>query len=465
MRIPHQPSETPRFSFRSTIIALCFVSLLAPANVQAQDSRLETLQNQVEALIERLESLEQRNVELERKLMEAQMRLEPTVEAVDEIRVKLDEAMIPAEAAPQPVDTGKKPVLSTYGAELYGYLKVDAIYNTARMNTGNYAIFVKPDDPDGKEDEFHLTANQTRFGLNLVGPDLWGGESSGKIEVDFYGGGDENKARLRMRHAYGQVYWPEYDLAFLAGQTWDVISPLWPNTVNFLPGFGAGNLGFRRPQLRLTKGFDVTDDSRLEFQTALTRTIGETIRGVDTGSDSGFPTVQSRLGYAFPLLTDRPTVIGVSGHFGQEKYATGGNDDIYDSWSINMDFRLPLFEKIALLAEIWHGENLGDYLGGVVQGVNTQLGESIPASGGWASLALGPWNDFSFNLGALIDDPRESKIAPLGRTRNQMLFGNVMYELAQNLTWGLELSYWETHYKDIDNVDAIRMQTSLMYRF
>ena len=42
----------------------------------------------------------------------------------------------------------------------------------------------------------------------------------------------------------------------LGGQTWDVISPLNPRSLNYSVYWWAGNIGYRRPQVRLTKGMN-----------------------------------------------------------------------------------------------------------------------------------------------------------------------------------------------------------------
>ena len=63
-----------------------------------------------------------------------------------------------------------------YGAvnhEFYGYIKVDTSYDTDRSNHGNRAFFLLPEPSVEKDDdEFTITANQTRLGvkLNAGGP-------------------------------------------------------------------------------------------------------------------------------------------------------------------------------------------------------------------------------------------------------------------------------------------------------
>lgn len=66
----------------------------------------------------------------------------------------------------------------------YGYIKLDAPYDDARADKGNYA-FVVLDEP--KDDEFNMTTNQSRIGLKLDGPNSENMKISGTVEVDFFG--------------------------------------------------------------------------------------------------------------------------------------------------------------------------------------------------------------------------------------------------------------------------------------
>ena len=112
-------------------------------------------------------------------------------------------------------------VLSKFGIKVYGRLKADASYDTSRTDDGNFARWVMPEGDKDDDDLFNLTARESRLGLNLTGPGAPSIETSGRVEIDFYEGGSENKSRIMMRHAYIQLDWPDYDMSLLAGQTSD----------------------------------------------------------------------------------------------------------------------------------------------------------------------------------------------------------------------------------------------------
>ena len=139
----------------------------------------------------------------------------------------------------------------TIKVSLYGTIKLDAAYDTSSIDVGNFARWVESPAVED-DDQFNLTARQTRLGLRLAGPETEALAASGRVEIDFYEGGEENKNRLMLRHAYMVVDWLEPDIELLAGQTSDLISPLVPMTLNYSVAWWAGNIGYRRPQARLT---------------------------------------------------------------------------------------------------------------------------------------------------------------------------------------------------------------------
>jgi hypothetical protein len=194
----------------------------------------------------------------------------------------------------------KAPEKESFKIVPYGYIKLDAAYDTARVNVGNFARWVEPGEPVDDDNQFSMTANQTRLGLKVSGPITDDVKVSGKVEIDFYGGG-ENKAKPYMRHAYLQIDWPKTGWSFLAGQTWDVISPVNPYTIN-LVAWWSGNIGYRRPQIRVTKVFSMGEASQCSIALAILRTIGpkSEFATVDSGADSGLPTVQGRLAFKLP---------------------------------------------------------------------------------------------------------------------------------------------------------------------
>lgn len=362
-------------------------------------------------------------------------------------------------------------VESALAIQLYGFIKLDAARDSDQVAPGNYVKWVDLDPLNRDDEQFSMTVNETRLGVRIMDPEDNGSlKLSGRIEVDFYGAAAaENKAEPMLRHAYVELDWPASGWSLLAGQTSDVISPLSPKSLNYSVAWWAGNIGYRRPQLCLTKAAG-SDAAELRWSLALTRDIGaasSSFTGIDAGADSGVPGLQTRLGWVWKRRQGEPIAFGVSGHWAREDFhfnAEGDHQD-FDSWSANLDLRWPLGDRLALAAELFTGADLAVYLGGVGQGLNRQTLEEVEFGGGWLSLEIGPFDRWSYHLGVAVDDPHNDTLSDGDRSRNGSLFANGRFALRRHLELALELSYWETTYLEAGTADAGRVQFAVFYRF
>jgi len=432
-----------------------FFHIVCAAGVLAACSVIAQAQQQPD-----MEKLTRENAQLKE-------RVERLENELAKIKALLNERAggIPVAAVP----AGKKPVVSGLDIELYGYVKLDASHDSSTASVGNYARWAESRSKPNIHDEFSMTANQTRLGLRIKGPESKTVQTGGLVEIDFYGGGLENKPNPMMRHAYLTAFWPDLQLQVLAGQTFDTISPLFMPTLNYSVGWWQGNIGYRRPQLRLTETLKPVEKVEVKLEAAAARTISGRALGAaltsssgDTGQESGIPSFQGRASVGFPLLTDKPIVLGVSGHFGQERFE---NNQRIDSWSINADLTVPITKWLALQAEAFLGQDLDAYLGGAGQGVNLTTKKPIHTQGGWAAVTITPWEKWQFNAGAGIDDPRDCDLAAGNRTYNTVAFGNATYFVTPNLSIGLELSYLHTGYRDQEPGEDFREQLCFIYKF
>jgi hypothetical protein len=365
------------------------------------------------------------------------------------------------------------PVLTGLDARLYGYIKLDAAYDTQRTDVGAFARWVESEEFRSSDEQFNMTARQTRLGLAFSGGEDTAPITSGKVEVDFFGAASqENKPAILVRHAFLNLDWPDSGWSVLAGQTSDVISPLYPTTLNYTVAWWVGNIGYRHPQIRVTKETPIGESTDLTIQAAISRTVGTRTLMMfdpgDTGEDSGHPTAQGRIALATPILSERPTTIGLSGHYGDEEYDLDRRDNSrdYHSWSLNLDAQQPLAETLTLKGEAFVGENLDDYFGGIGQGVDVALGREIASRGGWVALAMGPYGSWSFNVGGSAEDLTEGDVeAPAARTFNSSIFGNALYAVNDHTQVGFELSHWRTDYKSLSDGNSVRGQLSFIYKF
>lgn len=387
-------------------------------------------------------------------------------------RVESELAQIKAvlgERAPAAV-TGKKPITSALDLELYGYIKLDAAYDDSRTSVGNYARWAESEVVRRNDDQFSMTANQTRLGLRLKGPDMPNVKTTGLLEIDFYGAGAaENKPEPMLRHAYVTALWPDYHFSLLAGQTADIISPLFMPTINYTVGWWQGNIGYRRPQIRLTEELPLSQTSNLKLDFGATRTITDRrLLASDpiSGDDAGFPTLQGRLGLTFPAGAGKPAAIGISGHWGQEEqHETGTEDHHTQTWSVNLDAKVPVTRWLTLQGEAFLGQNLDAYNGGIGQGVTTNNLHAIRTRGGWVAATIEPSLKWQFNLGTGCEDTRNGDLLDKMRSFNAVVFGNGQYFITPNLSLGLEVSYLHTDFKGQADGDNWREQFTVIYKF
>lgn len=352
--------------------------------------------------------------------------------------------------------------------ELYGRLKADASLDSALVDPGNFARWVESPELAENHSHFNMTVRETRLGLHVHAPP--GGPTiSGHVEIDFYGGGAENRNVVMLRHAHIDVVW-DSGWSLIAGQYSDVISPLAPTTVNYSVAWWVGNIGYRRPQLRATKRFG-SSRSALVLTGAVSRTIGDDFAQEpgDSGVDSGRPTVQGRAAWEWDS-GGRRAGIGISGHQGVEDLHADfpGSGLEYASWSVGVDVLVPLADRWLFKGEAWTGANLDDYLGGIGQGINLDARTDIRARGGWASIEFRASELLLLSAGGGIDDPRDEDLASndtLVRTLNRVFWANAIVDLGRGLSTGLEVSHWHTEHGDQRPGEALRGQAALIFNF
>lgn len=466
----HAAWRTPRaISWASLFMGVLLLG--TPASAQSEPETLQKLLDRIDRLEKRLAEQEAKNAQLEGQIRAIQGGAGSPA-AAPQAMATPPAAQAPQAAQSPPAAASKaagNPIMAKPLVELYGYVKLDSAYDTGQVYPGNYAMYVQPPLAGRDErEQFNITANATRLGLNLKTQGSGSAVTSGRIEVDFFGGGAENKPNPMMRHAYLQVEWPTEGLALLAGQTWDVISPLNMPTVNYPVGWYAGNIGFRHPQLRLTKDFRLDGGSSIQLQGALVRTMGHLAGERNTGVDAGFPTVQGRVAYSFPPGAGGKATLGFSGHWGEERYlsATPEQPDLrFRSWSANADLKVPMGKRVTLQAEAFTGRDLDSYLGGSNEAIRLDTKTATASAGGWLALSIVGTEKITWNLGASVDDPRNSELSLGSRARNSSVFANGLFTIAPSAQVQAELSYWTTDYLGKPTARAFRAQLSFQYSF
>lgn len=355
--------------------------------------------------------------------------------------------------------------------KVYGYFKTDIFRDTATTAHQEIPFWSLPGSEDNPEVDF--TARQTRLGVDITPSTTYaGGTFAGKLETDFYGfipttsNVTTNHAyQLRSRHAY--LKWSNKEWEVLAGKTWDGITILYPDTVNFGYYNFQGQLGLRKEQIRVTRNVKLSEDSKF----SLMGSIGEPLGGVhggdldgdgiDDGTCTEIPQITVKGIYSTKLKNGKTALFGVSAFYSQE----GIWGKTFDAYAVNFGAQLPVGEYFTLKANWWTGTDLDSVWGGIGQGVNTVTRETIDATGGWVQLNYKPNSKLWFNVGYSYDDPEDADLNAGQRAMNTTYLFNTYYQLFAPLRLGFEYLNVKTDYLEGDEVTNHRLMGSVIYSF
>lgn len=322
---------------------------------------------------------------------------------------------------------------SKHKTTFYGHVKTDVIYDAHGVAGDDYMYYVASEKDS--ERDFRISARATRFGLDVTDGD----KISAKVEADFLGLSENvvstntpgSTSDLRLRHAYVALKAGKFEI--LAGQTWHLLPLELSGTNNeFALGY-SGVLWFRAPQLRLT--YKANDKFSLAAAAVRpTRKLTDA-EGTASGLPQGQVQAQLKVGKAkFTLM----------GALGQWRKATGEKGEVKLA---DFGYNIPLSPALTLNGQLWTGQNLYDFLGGLG---NMGYGTSaVKASGGFANLLIKPAGRFSFNAAYGVDNPADSKIAAssTARTRSSTMLANAIFLIYDKATVTLEAAKQVTEYK------------------
>jgi hypothetical protein len=358
----------------------------------------------------------------------------------------------------------------------YGILITNVNYNSSALVPGSFGGFALPDIPVTNP-QFNISPGNTYLGVDIKWPKIGDWEINGKVDFDLRG-----PTPLRVNNIFAPLFINIYGEAkteryrILAGQTTDIISPTFSNSLNVFPaGFQPGRLGFFRPQVRFETYQPISDDYTFIFQGAIAEAI-QTFQVADEviGDQAGLPDGQSRfaLGYGKPDPKDRyhrrPFELGVSGHLGKRSGTQLGvliTQRKFTTWSGNIDLSFKIGSKLRFDAEFFNGSVLGDFTGGVFQTFNPARLVAIRAAGAWAQLTYDINDKWQVNAAYGRDDPFNRDLAPGQRSFNGMGFGNFFYRITPRLWIATEFSRWRTNWVGLPAGRAFRVEPAVLFIF
>jgi len=151
---------------------------------------------------------------------------------------------------------------------LGGFIKLDMFWDSTQDSKNAFVAIARNNDALFHHGQFNMTAQGSRFNFTIKGPKLWGATTTGFIEIDFDGLGDNNFSSVsgavgnvavtspytpRLRHAMFRLNWPETEL--LMGQYWGLFSEFAPECTGDATFLFHGWTFQRQAQIRLTQKF------------------------------------------------------------------------------------------------------------------------------------------------------------------------------------------------------------------
>jgi hypothetical protein len=366
--------------------------------------------------------------------------------------------LVPLVPAIAVADEDEAPPLSIYGSA-----RLDILADDSRMSDIHAPLFVEKEPANGRMDgELTMTPALSQVGLGI---DEWQLDANGrymgegKLEIDFGGGTGTNV--IRLRHAYATVT-VRHKLEILAGQTWDLMSPLYPSVQNDTQLLFAGNTGDRRPQLRLSAL--PLDNVRIAVAAAATGTLDQ--RDLDgdgqvDGMAAGTPMLQALIELRQPMRRGQMILLGLWGHVAREELANGKR---YPSRSIGAHVQVPSpFVKWS--AEIYGGSNASDIGGAVGQGINPMTNKAVRSVGAWLEFTVQPTKRHQLAVGGSGDFAFKDDVMTGERSGNGTAWGALRYQPKTSLQLGLEYLYWKTLYRGTSPGIANRVDVHLSVFF
>jgi hypothetical protein len=357
---------------------------------------------------------------------------------------------------------------------IFGALQGAMTYSTARAVAPGTEFYLTPASPFGLDSpNLDVHAKASYLGMAVTGPKVGDWEASGYVLFYFY-------SETLTTDRYGilpEQIWGDIkngDWRFAAGLQRDIFNPLDPTMLNFAVLNGSGNAGNFRGQLRLEHYVKPTDEMQWTLQAGLSEPIATLVTNdFSISEDNGCPNIEARIALGLGHLegegseAKRPFEVGLSGVVGQIRNTDlAGQRVVANVWGVGTDARWKINERFGVQGELYTGQTLGTYNGGVLQDVNTANFQGIRSSGAWAEIYyyLIP-EKLHTHVGYGIDDPLDHDLAPGQRVRNDTYFANLIWDATKAFRLGAEVTWRDTAYLALRNNQGFSIQTVVQWSF
>jgi hypothetical protein len=354
---------------------------------------------------------------------------------------------------------------------LGGAITADMLYNSARPIAPGTPFFLAPRGPFD-DDTFDIHARATTIYLAAVGPQIGEFQAGGLIVFNLY-----NDSLVADRYgflpyqAFGELKNDTWRIA--AGLQMDIFAPVLPTVLPFSYLAASGNAGIYRGQFRVERFFQPAADKQITLTAGVSDANPTLVNEDVLTEDNGWPNFEARAAWGVGqpemvgLVPMRPFEVGISGVVGEVRNTTFASPAriVADVWGAAFDYRWRINELWGIQGELFTGQGLGTYGGGIFQTDNSTTFNAIGASGGWLEVYCYLTPCLHTHWGYGIDDPRNDDLALPQIARNETVWANLLWDVTRSLRLGLEITFRETDYLLFSDNDGVGLHAQMQWKF
>jgi hypothetical protein len=353
---------------------------------------------------------------------------------------------------------------------LGGWVTMDSLYNSARPIAPGTPFFLAP-EAIFNEDTFDIHARQTTIYLAAQGPQIGKYVAGGLIMFNLY-----NDSLIVDRYGFLPYQaWGELkneDWRFAGGLQMDIFAPVLPTVLPFSYLAASGNTGVYRGQFRAERFYHPSTNEQITLTVGISDANPTYLNEDILTEDNGWPNMEGRAAWAVGALKQeglaavRPFEVGVSGFVGEIRTTQIVVNQVIDNtWGLAGDFRWRVNQKWGFQGEIFTGQGLGTYGGGIMQTVNSDTFEAIESSGAWGEFYYYCHPCIHTHMGYGIDNPNDADLAPTQVSRNDTIFGNVIWDVTKSFRLASELTYRTTDYLVLPDNEGFGIHWQMQWKF
>lgn len=358
--------------------------------------------------------------------------------------------------------------------KFYGFISAQTMWSDSQLSSfgttsatydRNMVAVTRVIDETFNDAYLDFTVQNTRIGFALDPYDF--GDKNftvdARLELDFFGLNNGSGVTItsihgvfpRIRRAYAGIGGQSW--RFLAGQEWDLYSPLNTSTLNIGANMWyQGNQGFRRPQMRFTYEHPINENNGLEGAVSASLP-SNSMSFTDNGTTTGIPMFQGRFGYWNKREAGKIQAY-LSGVFARHINATAGLGDV-TNWGLAASLDFPLHKYLNPTAEFQYGDSLGSLLSLSSDTTKQRF------MGGWGGIKSAWLGWLETNVGYGFEKLDNSQVVAGSIKTNQLGFLNVKFIPHKSFVIGVEYEYLRTNYQGSGTSSASAIMGNMMFLF